>query len=222
MSAINPQADSRRLFIVNSLFQSTIYSIIETGLNQALSLDPATRKQIAMLSGKCMSIRCQSPDLLLNVLVCDQYLSLSGNEALQSDITIAGNASALIKLLLTRDTSSLKQDGIIITGDAGLLTKFQKILQNLDIDWEYQLSKYIGDIPTQFAHDSIHSASQFAKKTRHNLHEDIDNYLHEEARLFPSTSEFKDFYKSVDALRLRVDRLNARALKLQSESATDC
>ena len=207
--------------MVNSLFQSTIYSIIETGLNQALALDPATRKQIAMLSGKCMSIHCQSPDLLLNVLVCEQNLSLSGNEALQADITITGNASALIKLLLTRHTSSLKHDGIIITGDAGLLTRFQKILQNLDMDWEYQLSKFIGDIPTQFAHESIHSAGQFAKKARHNLQEDLDNYLHEEARLFPSMAELTDFYKSVDALRLRVDRLNSRILKLQSESATD-
>ncbi len=168
-----------------------------------------------------MSIHCQSPDLLLNVLVCEQYLSLSGNEALQADITITGNASALIKLLLTRNTSSLKHDGIIITGDAGLLTKFQKILQNLDIDWEYQLSKFIGDIPTQFAHDSIHSAGQFAKKTRQNLQDDIDNYLHEEARLFPSATELNDFYESVDALRLRVDRLNSRTLKLQSESAAD-
>jgi len=217
MSATKPPVASPRFSnSVNSIFHSTIYSVIETGLNQALSLDPGTRKQIESLSGKCMSIHCQSPRLLLNILVCEQHISLSGNEAFQSDIGIKGNASALMKLLVTRNTANLKQDGIIITGDVGLLTKFQKILLNLDIDWEYQLSKFIGDIPTQFTHDSINAAGRFAKKTRHNLEEDIDNYLHDETRLFPSEAELKDFYKSVDVLRLRVDRLDSRTGKLQS------
>ncbi|MDG1851321.1 MAG: SCP2 sterol-binding domain-containing protein [Gammaproteobacteria bacterium] len=204
---------------MNSIFHSTIYSVIETGLNQALSLDPGTRKQMESLSGKCIRIHCQSPRLLLNILVCEQHLSLSANEALQADVSIKGNASALMKLLVTKNTAKLRQDGIVISGDVGLLGKFQAILQNLDIDWEYQLSKLIGDIPTQFAHDSIHSAGRFAKKTRHNLEEDIDNYLHEEARLFPSETELKEFYQSVDALRLRVDRLKARTGKLQSTFA---
>jgi len=211
-----PAASPRPLTTVNSIFHSTIYSLIETGLNQALSLDPGTRKQMESLSGKCIRIHCQSPRLLLNILVCEQHLSLSANEALQADISIKGNASALMKLLVTRNTANLRQDGIVISGDVGLLGKFQAILQNLDIDWEYQLSKFIGDIPTQFTHDSINAAGRFAKKTRHNLEEDIDNYLHDETRLFPSEAELKDFYKSVDVLRLRVDRLDSRTWKLQS------
>lgn len=214
-----PAASPRPFTTVNSIFYSTIYSVIETGLNQTLSLDPGTRKQMELLSGKCIRIHCQSPRLLLNILVCEQHLSLSANEALQADVSIKGNASALMKLLVTKNTAKLRQDGIVISGDVGLLGKFQAILQNLDIDWEYQLSKLIGDIPTQFAHDSIHSAGRFAKKTRHNLEEDIDNYLHEEARLFPFETELKEFYQSVDALRLRVDRLKARTGKLQSTFA---
>lgn len=214
-----PAASPRPFTTVNSIFHSTIYSVIETGLNQALSLDPGTRKQMESLSGKCIRIHCQSPRLLLNILVCEQHLSLSANEALQADVSIKGNASALMKLLVTKNTAKLRQDGIVISGDVGLLGKFQAIIQNLDIDWEYQLSKLIGDIPTQFAHDSIHSAGRFSKKTRHNLEEDIDNYLHEEARLFPSETELKEFYQSVDVLRLRVDRLKARTGKLQSTFA---
>jgi ubiquinone biosynthesis protein UbiJ len=225
MSAIKPQVvNPQSLIKVNSLYYSSIYALIETGLNQALSLDPGARKQIESLSGKCMSIQCQSPSFLLNILVCEQHLSVSGNEALQADISIQGSASALMKLLLTGNTASLRQDGIIISGDVGLLSKFQAILQNLDIDWEYQLSKFVGDIPTQFVHDSLHSASRFAKKTQDNLQEDIDNYLHEETRLFPSGTELQNFYQSVDALRLRVDRLGARTGKLQatlSEALSD-
>jgi len=199
-----------------SLFHSAILSSMETFLNQALSMDTLARKKLEPLSGKLLRVHCDSPNLAINIMVCDDRLTLSSNEEFKADTIIRGTATALTKLLVKRKTADLRKDGIVITGNVGLLTSLQEILQNIDLDWEYQISKLIGDVPTQALSDSFSAVGKFTRQSRDNLQKDIDDYLHEEKKIFPSAVELKSFYKRVDSLRLRVDRLDSRARRISS------
>ena len=80
---------------------------------------------------------------------------------------------------------------------------------------EYELSKIIGDIPTQAVSDSLTIARKFTNKTKQRVIQDVDTYLHDETKAFPSIAEVTGFYQSIDALRLRVDRLQSRVDRLQ-------
>lgn len=196
------------------LFQSAILSIAETCLNGLLSLDAAAVARLETLSGKVLQVQCEMPALCFHLLVSDGRIMLMQGDALAADASIRGRASALLKLLARGNTAGLREDGVVISGDTGFLNALQHVLQNLDVDWEYQFSKFIGDMPTQAISDGITGAQNFVRRSAANLRDDIDAYLHEEKKLFPDKAQMEQFYLAVDALRLRADRLEARVTRL--------
>lgn len=198
-----------------SLILSSALSGAETLVNTMLSQDSAARKKILAMSGKVLRVQCEKPSITITIQVVeDRVFILQGND-LEPDSTISGKAHALMKLLLTRSTASLHSEGIKISGDTGVLGGLQEILQDLDIDWEYQLSNIIGDIPTQLIADGMAAAMNFFQTAGSNLQEDIAHYLVTEKKLFPEEPELEYFYNGVDNLRLRIDRLTARVKELE-------
>lgn len=203
--------------MVTTLLQTALLAALETALNQAIALDPAAGNALGRLSGKMLRIQCTRPALAANVMVTDRGLQLGASDEIPADATVSGPPLALLKRLLTRDTDNLREDGIVIGGDTALVNALQEIFTDLDVDWEYRLSKVIGDIPTQLLSDGITSTSAFLKRTGENVVQDVDDYLHEEKKLFPDAVQLQGFYRRIDALRLRVDRLQARTAALQSQ-----
>ena len=196
------------------LFNTAILSAIETFLNGLLSMDPATPARLEKLSGKTLRVQCEFPAMTLNLLVSGERILLMGGNDGSANATVSGRAPALLKLLARKSTAQLRDDGVVIGGDTGFLIDLQQILANLDVDWEYQLSRFIGDIPTQAISDGIAGTQKFARQAAGNLRDDIDAWLHEEKQLFPDRMELEGFYRAVDNLRLRVDRLEARTRRL--------
>lgn len=202
--------------MVTTLINAALLSTLETCLQQVLALDPAAGKKLAALSGNVLRIHCDLPAITADLVVSDDRLLLLQGGDVPADTEIRGSAAALLRLLAKRNTASLKADGVVITGDAGLLDSLRKILQDLDVDWEYRLSNVIGDVPTQTISDTLAAAGRFTRQAGANLRQDIDDYLHEEKKLFPAAAELERHYAGIDALRLRVDRLAARLRKLES------
>jgi ubiquinone biosynthesis accessory factor UbiJ len=206
--------------MVVSLVHSAFLFSIETCINQVLSLNADARNKLENISGKSLRVQIEKPQLVFVLLVGEGavHLHQDANSGMspEVDTTISGKASSILKLLVERDSHNLHADGIVITGNTSLLESMQNIFQGLDIDWEYELSKIIGDIPTQAVSDSLTSARQFTNKTKQRVIQDVDAYLHDETKAFPSIEEVTGFYHSIDELRLRVDRLQSRVDKLQA------
>lgn len=213
--------------MVTNLINSAILSALQTLLNHLLSLDSQITKKLKSISGKSLAVHCKSPELIVTLQICDDRILLfrkevterdnkPSNEQPAADTTITGSASSLLKLVATKNTAALRDDGIVITGDTALLTSLQEILRDLDVDWEYQLSKFIGDIPTQAVSDGVTATRNFTRRTSSNLQQDVSDYLLEERKFFPLISELEDFYFSIDALRMRLDRLESRVKHLQN------
>ena len=205
--------------MVTTLIHSTLLAGVESCLNQLLKLDPAARSRLEGISGKSLRVACEFPPFNATLLVSDDRILLSQESESPADVTVSGRAGALLKLLVKKDTASLHDDGVVITGNAGLLSKMQEILLGMEIDWEYQLSRFIGDIPTQAVSDGVAMTQAFVGDAGKNLQQDLDDYLHVEKKLFPSEEELAAFYESVDELRLRVDRLDSRISRIQSRLA---
>lgn len=196
------------------LLQTALLSAAESCLNRLLALDAASGPRLQKLAGRSLRVECTFPPLAFNLLVNDGTLMLLQGEDRGATATVRGSAAALVKLLVTKDISSARAAGINIQGDTGFLADLQAVLTDLDVDWEYQLSRIIGDIPTQAVSDTIAGTEKFARQTAGNLRDDLDAWLHEEKRLFPDRTELEGFYRAVDQLRLRTDRLEARVKRL--------
>jgi ubiquinone biosynthesis accessory factor UbiJ len=198
-----------------ALLQTALLLPIELALNQVLSLDAASKQRLAKLEGRTLGIQVQQPSLALYIKVYGSKLHLSSMHEGDATTTIIGAASSLLALLLKREElSSLQGKGVELRGDIGFAQALQKLLLNLDIDWEFHLSRFIGDIPTQALHDGIEKTQRYASRTAQRVGEDVQNFLKEESGLLPSNAELEAFYAQVQDLVLRVDRSEARLSSL--------
>ncbi len=197
------------------LFLSAALSSVEIILNKALNLDPFSRNKLTPLQGKVFSIKCTKPDCKIFITVLENGFQLTSSIVDEADAEIAATADVLLKLLIAKNKDSIiRNENIQLKGDASSIQDLQAILFDLDIDWEYQLSKLIGDIPTQALSDGIAKLKIFLSNNAASFTEDIEEYLHEEKKIVPTMSELEIFYQRIDQLRLKVDRAESRINKL--------
>lgn len=204
-----------------NLLLSTVLSQAETLLNKALALDFASKNKLTRLSGTTIAIKSTNPKSSLVISVHQQGLSLSPvitDITEKTDAEISGSAQELIKLLFANEKGDvIRNKQIQLKGDITSIQDLQNIFLELDIDWQYQLSKFIGDVPTQTLSDGMDLVKAFINKSTLSLKTNIDEYVHEEAKLLPSTNELENFYQRIDALRLRLDRSQARINNFESK-----
>jgi ubiquinone biosynthesis protein UbiJ len=190
----------------------------ESLINQALELDPQSKKKLLILKGKLIGIQSSRPNLGISMNIHDHGLLLTPLVDPACDVVIQGNASALLNVLLAKDKSAaMRQQNIYIQGDAGVIQLLQDVLNGLNLDWEYQFSELLGDVPTQMLSDSLKQLKKFMSHTHSRMRANLDEYLHEESALLPGKNELKVFYQRIDDLRLKIDRFNSRLQKLNSK-----
>ena len=59
----------------------------------------------------------------------------------------------------------------------------------------------------------------WGRQARASLTRQLDEFIHEEARLSPPRLELEDFYADVRELQIRVERLQSRASRLRRRIA---
>lgn len=184
---------------------------LETALNNYLALDPDIMQRFADFEGRVIAIEILGLNETLYLFPgMDGFMVMTEFDG-DADTTLSGTPMALAKLGITDDAAkSLFAGEVIISGDTRLGHQFKKILAQLDIDWEEQLSKLVGDLA---AHQLGNAARDFAKwfsRSKSSLQMDLGEYLQEEARLVATKPEIDRFVRGVDELRDAVERLEAR------------
>jgi ubiquinone biosynthesis protein UbiJ len=61
----------------------------------------------------------------------------------------------------------------------------------------------------------LRNAFVWGRQASASLSRQLDEFIHEEARLSPPRLEVEDFYRDVHELELRVDRLQSRTERLR-------
>ncbi len=203
------------------LFHSVFLASSETLLNSLIAMDAAMPTKLHPLASKMLRVECDFPPLSFNMLVSENSILLMQGEADAANARVKGSAAALAGLLADNvksiDRGSARNNRAVISGDTDFLQDLKGVLTRLDIDWEYQLSKVIGDIPTQVVSDCLAGTREFARQSADNLRDDLDAWLHEEKKLFPDASQLETYLRAVDRLRLSVDRLEARTNRLMAD-----
>src|SRR5690606_34262424 len=133
---------------MSSLFGSAAYGALEAALNRLLALDGASAGKLAALLGSRFRFDCTQPPLSVHILATERGLLLSGSAELEADVSLRGTALALASLLNDSQLYSFHGSGLEVKGDLDKARRLQELLGGLRIDWEYQLSKAIGDIPS--------------------------------------------------------------------------
>jgi len=198
---------------------SAALSGLEFTLNQYLRLDRDTLDRLAPLTGKVVAIEITGFDAVLYLLPGSDGIQVHGDFPEPPDTILRGSALGLFRLGIAADSSdALFHHDVEIDGDVGLGQEFKAILQGIDIDWEEQLSHLVGDVAAHQAGNLARDAGAWGRQSLRTLQRDIDEYLHEEARLLPQRDEIETFAAEVDELRSDVDRAEQRVQRLQRKA----
>jgi len=196
-------------------------AVLEDGCNRLLRLDGDTLRSLGDLDGRVFCLRVNSEGKgeqgpAMYFFPSEGGFQVRSEHDGKVDVTITGNPPAFLKLVMGEFAPSLTGSGQMqITGDLELGQRFQKILKNIDIDWEEYLSRYVGDV---VAHRIGHVARQFRGWTRHvgqTLRQDFAEVMTEELQVAARPEAVKSFMDRVDRVRADVDRLEKRIQKIK-------
>lgn len=191
---------------------------LEAALNRYLSLDPDAAARMARLAGHCIAIELRGLDLTLFMLPGEQGIHIMDSIDAEDgvDTTLHGTPLALARLGLGANTGKTLFSGdVTITGDVETGQAFKAILDDMDIDWEEQLSHVTGDVIAHQLGNMARRAKSVISQGRATLEQDMGEYLKEELRVLPARIEVENFSADVNRLRSDVDRLAARIRRLQ-------
>ena len=196
-------------------------SQIEKLINKALCLDEETLCALATLNGKIIAFEFINTNSTVFLFPSMDGLTIHTTYEDKPDVLIKGTPTNFIMMMASskQGATGLPTDMQVI-GDIGLAQRFQKIMQNIEIDLEEPLSNWVGDTMAYQIGKFIRGTSRIAASTSKTLAMDMSEYLRFEIDMLPDDLLVEEFSKDVDVLREDVDRFEQRINKLET-SITD-
>lgn len=197
------------------ILPSPVISAMEVALNNALLLDSDSFEKVTQLAGKIIKIDLHLVDIQFYLAPTADGIQVLGECEQDADTTILGTPLSLLRTALTNDRQTLLQGDVNIEGDTDLGQKFQKILNNIEPDWEEPIAKVFGDVAGHQIGEVIRGFGQFAKNTFISLSMSTSEYYQDESRDIVTSTEAERFADSVDNVRSDVERMELRIERLR-------
>lgn len=200
-----------------TLFYSGLLAAAERIANTLVEQDHRLESRLSPLAGHVFELNLTAPPLRCFLIIQEvaPRIRLTQVWAESASASFTGTPLDLLGMLGKDSASALRDGRVKVEGDMELARQLQAALSASSIDWEYQLSRLIGDVPAHGVGELGRRTAETLRQGSDSLFQDIDEYLHQERRSLPAVQEVEDFYADIDALRLHVDRLTARLAKLQ-------
>ena len=194
---------------------SGLLAAVELGLNRVLSLDATALPRLAQLEGRVIAVDCQAPALSLFLLADGEGLRLAAHWEGAVDCRLRAPAASLLRLAVSQDKSGvLHSPEVALDGDSAVLLELAGILQDLELDWEYELSRWLGPVASQLLGSHLRSRVHWTGQTLDSLRLNLADYLSEESRSLVGQREADARFAELDSLKLALDRLDARIERL--------
>ena len=162
-----------------------------------------------------IAVECAAPALQLFILPSDEGLLLATQWAADADCTLRAPAASLMRLVLSKDkTAVLHSPEVDLEGDSHVLMALAQVLQDLELDWEYELSRWLGPVATALIGGHLRSRANWYQQGFASLNQNLAEYLSEEARTLVGEREAQARFDELDQLKLDLDRLEARFERL--------
>jgi len=193
------------------LLPQVLTAALELLINKALLLNVNKGLSLQKVSEKTLTLELAELAFPLSFTVSSQARVIVSSLTERSDCTISTSVSTLKKLKANQQVTQLiKQGELDVIGDVKIAQQFAEIAQSLEIDWQSELAKHIGDVPT-------HKILQFGNKITKNLGKhstqlqaDVGEYIVHEKRLVATNGQVKQFNQQVADVSNKVDKINSR------------
>ena len=192
------------------MFAQTLSAVLETLINQFLRYNLHGTRALKPLSEKTLTVKLAELPFPLSFLVSNEKIHVTTNDE-HSDCCLITSISTLVELKKEQQlTDLIKNNKLDIQGDLKVAQRFADIAQTLDIDWQSELAKRIGDIPTYkmglLGRQLLNKLSFAAKQ----IPADASEWLVHEKRLVITAAELSYFSRDVERTEQQTDDLNHR------------
>ena len=188
---------------------------VEHGLNRILRMDSTALPRLAALEGKVIAIDCVQPALQLYILPDEDGLMLAAHWEGEADCTLRAPAGSLVQLALAKDKSAvLHCPQVQLHGDSAVLLDLVAVLQDLELDWEYELSRWLGPVPTAMLAGHVRLRARWTRQGLARFSQNLSEYLAEESRTLVGRREAEAAFSELDTVKIDIERLEARIRRL--------
>ena len=199
--------------------QTAAVAALETAVNRALGLDPVGTRRIGELQGQVFRLECTEPLLDVYLLPRETGVTLASRHDGAVTTAIRGTARDFAELATAEDPAAALINGNIeLTGDSGPLMDLQRAIASLQLDWEAPLVDTLGDVVGHQLAEGLRGLFSWGRQASGSISRQLEEFIHEEARIAPCRDEVEDFFQDVEALAQRVERLQARLKRLRSSA----
>jgi len=193
----------------------TVLAAAEAAVNRLLALDPEGAARLKPIQGRVLRVELTGFGTRLHLIPSDTGLMLYGDYDADPDCIVRGTPAALLRMAVAEHREDQVFAGAIrIDGDNGIAQTLGDVLKGLDIDWEEQTSRLLGDTLAHRIGLQSRAAGRWSRRTGDVLTRDLREYLIEEGRLLPGHDDMRAFLDGVDTLRDDIERLQARLERL--------
>lgn len=193
---------------------------LERAANTALDLSPHSRRELIALDEVVIGIECTAPAFSV-------YLQPSREGAIRLlgyydgplATRVRGSSADFLQLANSADpTATLINGGLELKGSSAPLIALQRVVAGLDVDWEAPLADTLGDVAGHQLAQMLRGLFSWGRHAGGSLTRQLDEFIHEEARLTPPRAEVEDFYADIQKLSQQLDRLQSRLQRARART----
>ena len=190
-------------------------TLLESALNRAVALDEETRAALSTLEGRRIGVELRGMNVALAIRVSDGVLRVGPHWEQAGDLNLRASPASLLAMALRRGDDALLPPGKVdIAGDAELARRVERLLREFQPDVEEVFARTFGDVLGVPLARALKQALAWSRESAQALAQDAAEFLRDERRDLIAPAEMEEFLDSVDALRERGDRLEARIARL--------
>jgi len=200
------------------LVQNSLNKGLELFLNQLILLDETAGQGFAPLDEKVIQLTLTDIHQTCFIIYQIQTPEQPGQFSVQSHLM--GAPDTHLKMTLT-DLINLTIEQTLPKTLDPLGQTFLTALQQLDVDWEEQLSKYIGDFMAFKVGNAVRHGQTVLQQTKQTGQQTLKEYLQFEINLLPTKSQVAHFNQAVQTTAQQVDQLEQRLQTLSERLSLD-
>lgn len=194
-----------------------LLAALESIINRAIPLDPVAEQALSELEGRSVAIHSTQPSLKVTAYFLNQRVTLIGQLDSNAHAIIIGPGPDLARQAF-REHFAIG-GAIELSGDQDLVMELQRIVKQLDLDWEEPLSRFLGDPLAHQVGQIGRGLFGWAKESMQTMLRATSEFIQEESKWTANRDEIKGFVEGVDKLRLDSERLELRVERLQQRRA---
>jgi len=202
------------------MFAQTLSAILENVINQFMRYNLHGTLALKPLSGKTLTVKLAELPFPLSFTISNEKIHVSTNDE-HNDCCLITSISTLIELNKEQQlTDLIKNNKLDLQGDLRVAQRFANIAETLDIDWQSELAKRIGDIPTYKLGQLGRKLLNKLKFASSQIQADASEWLIHEKRLVVTAAELDFFNQDVTAIEQKTSVLKQRIERLIAQQNT--